>query len=464
MASISRRRFIQHSSFAGAVSGLSMLSSRQAMAASDKLVVAVMGCGGRGNFLAEEFGKRDDVSIKYVCDIDQRVFPRIISTVEEVTGDLPKRETDVRRILEDPDVDILIVTTPEHWHALATVWACQAGKHVYVEKPMSHSIWESRKMVEAAQKYNCVVQVGTQTRSEANAQHAREYVQSGKLGHVHAVRVVHMEYSGWVKTVTNELRNRKEDPMPDGVDYDMYCGPAPLIPYTESKWVRRMNWDFTGGTLWDDAVHQLDAARWITGKGLPNTVHTAGGLYVLQGGGREMPDTFTTTWEYDDMMMTFQGSHLTPYITKNSREQMFYNATPQALLDDPNKFPDWLFNTTRVEVYGDESMMIFGRLGGGWQAWGPDGAVAASEQGQGHELGAHIEDFIDAIRNNRKPNADVGDVHPSDVLYHLSNISYRVGHKQLEFDPKTLTFTNSPEANKLVKRTYRDPWVIPDDV
>ena len=196
----------------------------KAAASSDQVVVGVMGVGGRGTFLTQEFASRPDVEIAYVCDVDRRKFPKAVKVVEDAKGKTPKTVGDFRRMLEDKSVDAIVCATPDHWHGLATVMACQAGKDIYVEKPASHDIWEGQKMVEAARKYKRVVQVGMQNRSSSYGRAARELIQSGKLGSVHLVRVYNM-------LNRTPVERTPDTAPPEGFDWDMWLGPGPLRLY-----------------------------------------------------------------------------------------------------------------------------------------------------------------------------------------------------------------------------------------
>jgi predicted dehydrogenase len=459
-----RRSFLQRSTSIGLAASTALRVRSGIAAPGERLGVGLMGCGGRGTQLIRWFAERPDVDIKYLCDVDQRMFGRVTAEVEDITGEIPKRITDFRRMLEDPDVDIIVVATPDHWHGLGTILACQAGKHVYVEKPASHNIWEGRKMVEAARKYNCVVQVGMQTRSMPYAQHAREFILSGKLRTVYAANVQEKRHSRGKFPQTK--------PIPDGLDYDMYCGPAQLVPYRPKPMYLTL-WNFSGGWIQADAIHQLDLVRWLIGQKHPGAVHHSGGIYVTKDG-RECQDTMTATYEYDDLQLTFQGIQRCPYMTHNIRydwmataeaatKQFGKKITAQEGILFGDTYPDWLRDSTRVEIYGTEGMMVIGRHGGGWQVWGPDGGILAQEHGQ-HYTKLHIDNFIDCIRTGKRPTCDIEDGHYSAALNHLANISFRVGNRYLKFDGMREAFPGDSEANTLLKRNYREPWVIPEKV
>ena len=442
MKPVNRREFVKGS--LGTLATLTVLPKSRSFAANDKVIIGVMGLGGRGTYLAEKFASRPDAEVAYLCDADTRRFGRARNVVEEVQGRRPKLVQDFRRILDDSSVDVLINATPDHWHALGTIMACQAEKDVYVEKPLAHNIWEGRKMVEAAREYKRVVQVGMQTRSAPYMKNAAEYIRAGKLGDVYLVRVFNM--------MQHPARRKGPDqPVPDGFDYDMWCGPAPKLPYNPGRrWLNQ--WEYSCGPIAGDAIHQLDLARYLIGdKPYPDTVSHAGGVNALRDG-RGIPDTQLATYEYDKLTLLFEAALWTPYMKK----------TPQSIRNS-DKFPNWPFSSTKIEVLGTEGFMYLGRHGGGWQVYDSNDKLVHSEYGRQADK-EHQDNFIDCIRTRNKPNADVEQGHYSVLLCHLANISYRLGNQKLKFDPETESFVNAPEANKYLKRTYRHPWVIPDKI
>ncbi|MCK4292113.1 MAG: Gfo/Idh/MocA family oxidoreductase [Planctomycetes bacterium] len=442
MNSVNRRDFLKGS--IGVAATVAVLPQRPSFAANEKVIVGVMGLGGRGTYLATSFARRADTDVAYLCDADSRRFARAKKATEAVQTRKPKLVQDFRRILDDKDVDVLINATPDHWHALGAIMACQAGKDVYVEKPLAHNIFEGRKMVEAARKYKRVVQVGMQSRSAPYMANAVEYVRSGKLGEVHLVRVFNMMKH-------SAMNKGPEQPVPDGFDYDMWCGPAPKLPYNPSR--RWLNfWEYSCGPIAGDAVHQLDLARYLTGdKPYPDTVCHAGGINALPDG-RNTPDTQLAVYEYGKFTLQFEATLWTPYIKK----------IPQTIRNS-DAFPDWPFSSTRIEVFGTEGFMYLGRHGGGWQAYDAGGKIVHSQFGRQGDK-EHQDNFIDCIRTRKRPNADVEQGHYSVLLSHLANISYRVGNQKLTFDPRTESFVDAPEADRYLKRPYRQPWVVPDKV
>lgn len=449
MESMNRRRFLRNS--IGAATTLTILSQGTTSAAQNKVILGIMGVGGRGRALLTSLVKRSDVTIKYICDADSRAYGPAAEIVMEEHEYRPTFVQDFRKMLEDPEVDAIVIATSDRWHALATIMACQAGKDVYVEKPLSLSIWDGRKMVEAARKYRKVVQVGTQSRSAPYTQKAVDYIQSGKLGQVYLARVFLMQNSP-------PIRVADVQPVPESINYDLWCGPSPMLPYRPGRWFWRL-WDFYVGYIMADMVHQIDLVRYLVGKKHPDTVCNAGGVYHFDDG-REQPDTQFATLEFDKLTMLFEASLWSPYMHRIVH------------LRDKTKFPDWPFSATKIEICGSKGFMCFGRHGGGWQVFEGDPRVRQSKAVVsmpatlkfGSIIDAHFEDFIDCIRTRKKPKADVEEVHYSMNLCHLANISYRVGNRKLAFDGESETFVNDTEADKYLKANYRKPWVVPETV
>jgi predicted dehydrogenase len=443
---MNRREFLRRAVAAGAAVSAAGVSFN-VRGANDRVVLGVMGVGGRGDFLAQEFAARADVEVRYFADPDSRRFKSSVGNIERITGKSPQCMQDFRRMLDDTEVNAIVVATPDHWHALGTILACQAGKDVYVEKPTSHSIWESRKMIEAARKYNRVVQVGTQNRSAENCQQALEYIRSGTLGDIHFVRVLNSK-------PRETIGNKPDRDAPQGVDYEMWLGPAPMRRFNENHFHYAWHWfwAYSGGDIINDGVHQIDIARWVIDKTYPKTVTSAGGIWFFQDD-QETPDTQTVNWDFDGVTMVFEQTLWTPYTQKTPLETR-----------DTDGLPNWPFNGTRVEVYGTKQMMFLGRHGDGWQAFDADGKSVAEHPGRFTPSNvAHTGNFIDCIRSRALPNADIEKVHYSTLLCHYGNIAYRV-RRVVHVDPATEGFVNDDDANALVKRTYRVPWVVPETV
>ncbi len=441
MRTLNRRQFLQQSM--GAATALTVLSGPRVFGANERIVVGVMGIGGRGTALTEKFAARPDVAIAYVCDPDTRRFKAVSALVEKAQGRPPKAVQDFRRVLEDKAVDVGINATPDHWHALGTILACQAGKDVYVEKPMAHNVWEGRKMVEAARKYKRVVTVGMQSRSALYTGKAVEVVRSGRLGEIHSVRVLNQ--------MLHSMSKPTGQSPPAELDYELWCGPAakraqPVI----AQWLNFF--EYSCGPIPGDAVHQLDLARFLIGDPpAPKSIIASSALRVLRDG-RDTPDTQVAAYEYEGLTLQFDGALWMPYLTKTPME-----------LRDKDQTPNWPFNSTRIELYGTRGFMYVGRHGDGWQVYDENAKMVEKITGrQGDQ--AHIENFLRCVRSRARPAADVEQGHQSALLCHLANIAWRAGRGSLAFDPQTESFPNTPEANRFLKRSYRQPWVVPDRV
>ena len=440
---INRRQFMRRS--LGAAATMTALSGPKAASASQKVVIGIMGIGGRGTALARRFAGREDVEVAYLSDPDSRRAGYASRTVEEAQGRPARFVQDFRTILDDRGVDALVNATPDHWHGLGTILACQAGKHVYVEKPMAHNVWEGRQMVAAARKYRRVVTVGMQSRSAPYARDARDLVQSGKLGEIHLVRVYNLMQHP-------RQQPAQERPVPSGFDYDLWCGPAAKLPYgTREPWLNFA--EYSCGPIPGDAVHQLDLARYVLGDPpAPGTVTHTGGI-VSWRDGRDTPDTQLATYEYDGFTLLFQGALWSPYMKKIPIE-----------IRESDRFPDWSTCATKIEILGTQARMLLGRHGGGWQVFDADHRVV--EQSYGRQGDApHIENFLNCIRSGALPNADVEQGHQSVLLSHLANIAWRAGNVKLRYDADSESFRENPEANRHLRRaSYRAPWIVPEQV
>jgi len=452
MKYVNRRQFLSHLG-RGAL-GVTMgnlayhLSSAMGRYSPNEVVnLALIGCGGRGLNVVQNFVKRDDVRVVYFCDLKDGEGREEFEQLKKSHNRQIRYVKKYQQVLDDKGVDAVLIATPDHWHGALTVYACQAGKDVYVEKPPSHNIWEGRKMVEAARKYNRIVQVGTQNRSAPYVQKALEYIQNDRLGAVHLCKVFNLLDSRFFKLGPN-------GEPPEGFDWNTWLGPASARPYNYDIWNGAWHkyWAYSGGLLADDGIHQLDIARMLVGKDYPNAVQSSGGNYAFKDE-REVPDTQVINYDFNDLVMTYDQTHYTPYMSK----------TPGSIRFSRSKFPSWLTNSTRIELYGTKGVMILGRHGGGWQVYGEDGKIAAQEYGYKPDE-VHIADFIQSIKKRTSPSADIEEGHRSAVMVHLGNISIRMGSARLTFDKQTETIVGNSKANKLIKRQYRSPYVIPEHV
>jgi predicted dehydrogenase len=458
MNAITRREFLASSGkgmvgAAVAGSAMSALAQDRVKGANDKLVLALIGAGSRGTSVIQGLLKNNqNVEAKYVCDINDERGGEAIAGLTKLQGYAPKRIDDMRQVFEDKDVDAVQISTPEHWHSVAAVWACQAGKDVYVEKCSSTTIWEGRKLVEAAEKYQRIVEIGTQNRSADYGWSARDYVKSGKLGKVVMVKSYNMLGGGRVR------RCPDSPDIPKGLDWDAWLGPAPYVPYNRGIHDMKSRggwgdfWAYSGGILSDDGSHVIDLARLALGDpGHPRSVCCIGGNYAFNGE-RETPQFQSIVYDYGDFVFTFDSGNATNYIKKAGSNVRY-----------GKDWPFWPQYSCRTEIYGTEAMMYLGRHGCGWQVFGPDNKLIAEHKGYFPD-DAHQKDFIQSVRTRKKPNGDPLQGHLSACLVHLGNISFRVGNKQLLFDARTERFTNSDEANRLVTKPYRAKYAIPEHV
>jgi len=357
--------------------------------------------------------------------------------VEKAQGKVPRMDKDLRRVLEDTTVDAVVIATPDHWHAPATLLACEAGKHVYVEKPCSHNLREGRLMVEAARKHNRVVQVGTQSRSSATIQRAMQLLRDGAIGEVLMAKAWNSQLRGNIGKVA------PSDPPPS-LDFDLWLGPAPKVPYQGNLLPSIWRWRYAFGTgdMGNDGVHEIDIARWGLGVTThPQRIAAMGGKYFFDDD-QEFPDTQYVSFEYDGVgprgkkQLVFEQRIWSPYVQEGH--------------ENGNAF------------YGTKGMLILGK-GSGWQLYGPRNQLKEKEEAR-LDSTQHHRDFLDAIRSGRRPNADIEIGHLTAALTHLGNIATRVG-RVLHFDGGKEGIVGDAEAHALVRRVYREGhWAVPKGV
>ena len=439
---MNRRRFLNRSAAAAGLSivGVMTRASRAQgqTAPNDRISVAVAGLRGRGGGLLRTFASLSDVDVTYVCDLDQRVLGERAKGVEEQTGRRPKTIKEFREALDDKSLDAIVLGTPDHWHAIPTIMACQAEKDVYVEKPDGHNVLEGRTMVAAARKYGRLVQLGTQARSDPSLHKAIDYIAEGKLGRVRFAKA-------WESSRQGSIGHPPDGDPPAGVDYDTWLGPAPLRPFNPRRFHGSWRWFFDYGTgdLGNDGVHRLDKARWgletalaTEGQSLPDTPRTVsahGGKHYFDDD-QEWPDNLMLTCQYPGCVLTYEMRIWTPYPLDGEREG--------------------------AAVLGDGGYMVIGNRR--WRAFDAKGQQVADDTAGEDASRAHAENFIACMRSRRKPAADLETVgHPSSLLCHLGNAAWRAG-RSLQFDPETYTFIDDEEANRYLTRPeYRKPWLLP---
>jgi len=452
MSSMTRRTFVSLSAkgaaaLAAGASALTAARSGRAASANEKVVLALVGAGGRGSDLARNFAKVENVEFKYVCEVQEPRGAKMADELQKAQGRRPQTVVDFRAALDDKDVHAVIIATPEHWHAPAAIWACQAGKDVYVEKTPSLTIWEGRKMVQAARKYHRIVQVGTQNRSAPYGVSAREYIKSGQLG-----RVVHVKVYNILGVGGGVVKPQPDSAPPAGLNWDLWLGPAPERLFNPGRLRWTDWWDYCGGTLSGDAIHQLDLTRMVLGDPpLPRAAYCAGGRLAFDDG-HEMPDMRAITYDCGTFTMTCEDACFAPYMKK---------IPPEIRLGD--KFPNWPTTGTRVEIYGTKRLMYLGRHGGGWQVLDQDGKIVDQDKTVFPDKW-HQPNFIDCVRTRKRPNADIEQGHASACLVHFGNVAYRTGSQRVVFDVKSETFVDNDAANKMLKPAYRKEYRVPDEV
>lgn len=417
--------------------------------ANDRVVLALIGAGGRGtNVIISMVKNNPGTEVKYICEVDDSRGGRAISELEKMQRYKPQRIRDMRNVFEDKDIDAVVICTPEHWHALASIWACQAGKDVYVEKNISLSIHESLKMVEAGRKYERIIQCGTQNRSAEYAFTAREYINKGKLGNIVTVKNYCLLPGAkpWFLKPDTEI--------PDELDWNMWLGPAELVPYNVSRHKAWYDWwAYSGGNaLAGDASHVMDLARLVLGDpGHPGSVYCTGGRIIFDDE-REIPDIQSINYDYGDFVMTCESGGFGHYMSKSDGSVRYGDL-----------FPEWQLNSTRIEIYGTQGLMYLGRHGGGWQVLDEDGNLVAEEFGRFPDI-PHQQNFIDCLRSRKDTNGDVFQGHMSASLVNQANLSYRSGEVQLYIDPKTGRIVNNRVAEGLDLGYYREGFKLPDQI
>jgi len=428
-SSFTRRDFVKLGAATATLAALPAISSaaRTARSANEQIVVGVMGVNGRGKALATALSGQPDCTIAYICDVDERVIGGGLDAVSAKQQKRPAVVADFRRILDDKGIDGLVIATPDHWHALPTIHACQAGKHVLVEKPCSHNIIEGQRMLAAARKYDRVVQVDTQRRSSASLQEMVDFLSVGKIGKLHYART-------WIVSQRENIGHAKNEATPAGVDYDMWLGPAPKREFNPNHFHYRWHWQWEYGTgeLGNNGVHGLDLARWGLGVDLPTGVVSGGGKYFFDDD-QVTPDTQTVIYDYPGLSLVWEHRTWSPYGLQDS--------------------------TFGVEFHGDDGMVTTD----GRQWWIHRGKQP-KEKGTTAEISyepQHQRNWLDAIKGAATLTADIEIGATSAALCHLGNISQRVGRK-LTFDPKTQQFPAADaDANTLLGREYREAWPLP---
>ena len=433
---MNRRYFFMASAASAAAARSSTLASP-----NDTVRVACVGVRGQGQSHIQAYGKMPNVEIAAICDVDESVLEQRLTDAEKLTKKRPAGFTDLRKVLDDKSIDAISIATPNHSHALQTIWGCQAGKDVYVEKPCAYNIFEANQVVAAAKKYNRMVQHGTNGRSSASMQEAVRQIREGVIGDVYMSR-------GLVFKWRDTIGRAPVSPVPAGVHYDLWLGPAPKHEFTKNRFHYNFHWmwDYGNGDIGNQGVHQMDAARWLLGVKYPSKVSAMGGHYMFDDD-QETPNTMVATFEFDEggkkKFLVFEVRH--------------WISNGEAGLGGRGEASNAVGNI----VYGSKGYLS---TAGGFKIFlgreQQPGPVPA-----GGRRGDNWANFIQAVRSRKQSdlNAPMEEGAPSVILIHLANISYRLG-RTLHFDAASMSCKGDPEANRMFTRNYRKPFVVPEKV
>ncbi len=430
----SRRNFIQKTGSLVAAASLASFSSQAKVSANEKLTVALLGCKGMGFYNLQDFLRVEGVECAALCDVDENILNARAADVQKLTGKNPKLYKDYRKLLDDKTINVVIVGTPDHWHCLPMVHACEVGKDVYVEKPLANSIAECEVMVKAARKYNRVVQVGQQQRSGEHWKEAMDMIRAGKFGQLRKVNIwANFNYGVGADVVADE-------PVPPGVDFDMWLGPAPKRTFNKARfhgsW--RMFWDYGGGLMSDWGVHLLDMALWpkdITSA--PLSVSASGGNFAYANRAHETFDTQTVTYQMKDYLITWEhnaGLETGPY---GRNYGLAFSCNDATLVIDREGY----------ELFPEQ---------------GKDGyKVPAIPKRHGNDSHFdHVKNFIDCVKTRKDPACTIENGRLVALYAHMANIAVRT-QSRLVWNETTKNFGSNEAANALITPAYRAPWKLP---
>ncbi|CAN5907548.1 Gfo/Idh/MocA family oxidoreductase [soil metagenome] len=425
-------------------------ASASAVSPQERVRLGLIGAGSRGNQLLTDFLRREEVEFVAVADVDDNHAGQTAERIaKEKGGQRPDTMRDYRQMLDRDELDAVVIGTPDHWHAHPTIHACQAGKDVYVEKPLAHNVAEGRAMVNAARKYGRVVQVGTQQRSSENFRKAAEAVRSGKIGKVHWVQTWNFENISPLGM--GPVENTEPPPH---VDYDMWLGPAAKVPFNVHRFHLLFRWyfDYAGGMMSDWGVHLNDIVLWALDVKGPSAVATTGGIWTVKDD-RDTPDTMQVVYQFpDDCVLTYSMRKGNGYPLDGKGYGIQFHGTDGTLFLDRaghRIIPDRL-----AEPYGIQS--VKGKMETRTIDLEPE-----SFEAQGDGTPEHIADFLNCVKTRETPICDVERIHHSTNTTHLGNISYLLGGRKLVWDVESETFPNDPQANRLLTREYRQGYELP---
>lgn len=449
---INRRSFIRASGTvaAGTLLGPQLVGrSSKRTDPSDLVNVAVIGIRSRGRDHCRALAQIPNVRIATLCDIDRRLLPGAVAEVEKLTGIKPATTTEYRNVLEDPDIDAVSIATPNHWHALQTIWACQAGKDVYVEKPVSHTLLEGRKMVEAARKYDRIVQTGTQARSSIPTVRALQYLKDGGLGDIYMARGLCLKPRGSIGHV-------QDSPIPEGVDWDTFLGPAPYRPFNLNRFHYKWHWfwDTGNGDLGNQGPHQEDIGRWVLNK-MTHPVRIQGiGNFFVWDSDQETFNTQQVEYEYaDGRILQFEVRGLGTNDEGGVRiGNLIYGSK------------GWMSMTSEDEGKCRAILCDIEVTPSGFSSYHeePGSEFTNDDPAASNAVVNHFTNFIDCVRSRKRQDlhADILEGHLSSSLSHLGNIACRL-KRPLQFDPESETFVSDKEADNYLTKEYRSPFILP---
>jgi predicted dehydrogenase len=428
---VTRRDFIKNTTGAAVALSLPTIIPASAFGANDKVQVAVLGVNGRGKDHIKGFQKLVNAQVACLCDPDKTILQTRAGEFEKQYSAKVKMEQDLRKVFDDKSIDVVSIATPNHWHTLAAIWAMQAGKDVYVEKPGTHNLYEGKKLIEAAKKYKRVVQHGVQLRSSVAMKEAIQHLRSGLIGNVYMAR-------GLVFKWRPDIGDKGIGTPPADLNYDIWTGPAEMKPYSENyvhyNW--HWNWNYGNGDVGNQGIHETDLCMWGLNVGLPEKITSMGGKF-LWNDCKETPEVLSSIYHYPKEKKIIQFE-VRPWMT-NAEDgvgigNIFYGSEGYMVVNGYDKYETFL---------------------------GRDKKPGPTKK----EGGDHYQNFIDAViaKNPALCNAPVETAHLSSGLAHLGNIAYQTG-RALTFDPKTEKFVDDNEANGLIGRKYRAPYVVPENV
>ena len=495
MSHHNRREFLKHTAAVGFAAASFIIAGTKAsgrvLGSNDRIRIAVAGINARGQEHLEVYcNMKDQVEIAYLVDPDSRLFSKCSKFVQDHAGNLPKCVQDLRQVLDDKNLDAISIASPDHWHTLSAIWACQAGKDVFVEKPCSHTVWEGHQLVEAARKYDRIVQHGTQHRSNPGFIREMAAIRGGKYGKLQIAY-------GYASKKRRSIGFKQPKPPPKGLDFNIWLGPAPQQPYNDNlvpyNW--HWFWDFGGGEIDNQGVHQMDIARWVMPEGAsPCGVISLGGRFGYKDQG-QTPNTQLTIIDFGEAKLFFEDRGLVDAKTTKVANEFY---TTDGVVKGNKFFPRGKSDGEPLPGVTEDDVAQLATLGGKLEKTSVD------------RQQLHFANFIDCVRSRNRANlnAEVLEGHRTSMLCHLANISYRLGTdvpfrdpivafgndamasdawesmkqslvdaanmnldnstyrlgRKLQFDAKVEKFVGDKDADKLLTRSYRNSFVVPEQV